>query len=532
MPYANPAARTPAAPVELTEEGIAGILRELPPAAWPQVLSRCGRRLLLSGSPRLGDARTAGAGSAAEAAEPAATAQPAEAAGTTTFHLYAIPRQAEVMRVPAALLSPPTPSGSPAAAGAPGEARRDLNLTAEDLGLPAAFVSAAEIPALLPFRTASGLDLQELLRRAHEANVTRTEAERRRVLWRRRIATESARLLRLRRNLEAERGEAGAGPRLRRSAEAILAHLHALRKGEREIVVPGWEPDGGELRVELDPARTPVENAETYFRRARRWERGEPHRKRRLEELDKAVARLSVLDARIAEAERPPADDSFEKKLTEALGLFRRSAAPSPGASGTVRGGGPDGGRSGADAAAVRSGRSASSAGGARSRRGAAGSRSTGGSAPVPRPSDRAGERAGGRRADAGFRPRSYVTSEGWTVLVGRSNEENDWLTHRFAHPEDYWLHAHGVPGSHVVLRREGRRDNPSVRTLEEAASFAAFFSKARHSSKAPVLYTLKKYVRKPRGAKPGLAVCEREKTLMVRPRDPGEGREPEWMED
>jgi predicted ribosome quality control (RQC) complex YloA/Tae2 family protein len=117
-------------------------------------------------------------------------------------------------------------------------------------------------------------------------------------------------------------------------------------------------------------------------------------------------------------------------------------------------------------------------------------------------------------------------------VLVGRSNAENDWLTHRHARPEDLWFHAHGVPGSHVVLRREGRKSNPSARTLEEAAAIAAFYSKARHSSKTPVIYTLRKHVRKPRGARPGLAVCEREKMIMVRPKDPAEGREPEWMED
>ena len=130
------------------------------------------------------------------------------------------------------------------------------------------------------------------------------------------------------------------------------------------------------------------------------------------------------------------------------------------------------------------------------------------------------------------WRPREFRTSDGWKVLVGRSNEENDYLTHRIAHQEDTWLHAHGVPGSHVVLRREGRKDNPSARTLQEAAAIAAWFSKARHSSKTPVIYTLKKYVRKPRKGRPGLALCTREKTIMVAPKDPTEGQEPEWMED
>ncbi|MBK8233084.1 MAG: DUF814 domain-containing protein [Candidatus Eisenbacteria bacterium] len=105
-------------------------------------------------------------------------------------------------------------------------------------------------------------------------------------------------------------------------------------------------------------------------------------------------------------------------------------------------------------------------------------------------------------------------------------------MTHVLAHPEDLWFHAHGVPGSHVVLRREGRKDNPSAKTMEEAAAIAAFFSKARHAGKAPVIYTLKKYVRKPRKAPAGLAMVEREKMIMVQPRDPDEGRTPEWEED
>lgn len=67
---------------------------------------------------------------------------------------------------------------------------------------------------------------------------------------------------------------------------------------------------------------------------------------------------------------------------------------------------------------------------------------------------------------------------------------------------------------------------------MEEAAAIAAFFSKARHAGKAPVIYTLKKYVRKPRKAPAGLAMVEREKMIMVQPRDPDEGRTPEWEED
>jgi predicted ribosome quality control (RQC) complex YloA/Tae2 family protein len=125
-----------------------------------------------------------------------------------------------------------------------------------------------------------------------------------------------------------------------------------------------------------------------------------------------------------------------------------------------------------------------------------------------------------GRQADErqGARPRRYRTSSGWSVWAGRSNRENDIVTHRLAGQNDLWFHAHGYAGSHVILRREGRKEEPSGQTLEEAAAVAAYWSKGRTANKVPVVYTLAKYVSKPRGGAPGLAVLKREKTIMIRP--------------
>jgi hypothetical protein len=130
------------------------------------------------------------------------------------------------------------------------------------------------------------------------------------------------------------------------------------------------------------------------------------------------------------------------------------------------------------------------------------------------------GGSAARRSAAAGrglFNPRVFVTSEGYTVIVGRNNSENDYVTHRLAKAEDLWFHAYGVTGSHVILRHRGKAA-PSRRAIEEAASIAAYYSKARTSSAVPVIYTQKKFVNKPRGARPGTAACTREKTVMARP--------------
>ncbi len=396
---------------------------------------------------------------------------------------------------------------------APGEPHR---LPSRDAPAGAAETGGASGPETASPDAAQ--DLMERLRRMHEEAINRARSEARRAEQSRSVREETKRLLRLRRNLERERNDPQQGARLRRSGEAILSHLHAITRGETRLLVEGWGPEGGVLEVVLDPAKPPTENARQFFHLARRWERGEPHRKRRLEEIDRAIARLSLLAAKVDDAESALTEGAFSRKLDEALGFLRRSGGAAQ--SGKETGSSSGGGNRRESAGTERTDRSPSRG----SRRDAA--------SPDAASSTSSARGAPRDRRDAGFRPRRYTTREGWTVLVGRSNEENDWLTHRAAHPEDYWFHAHGCPGSHVVLQRAGRKDNPSVRTLEEAAAIAAFFSKARHSSKAPVIYTLKKYVRKPRGAKPGLAVCEREKTIMVRPQDPSEGREPEWMEE
>jgi predicted ribosome quality control (RQC) complex YloA/Tae2 family protein len=114
--------------------------------------------------------------------------------------------------------------------------------------------------------------------------------------------------------------------------------------------------------------------------------------------------------------------------------------------------------------------------------------------------------------------PRRYITSDGWKVIVGRSNEENDRLTREVADREDIWLHAQGCPGAHVVLQPEGHKGEPPRRTLEEAASLAAYWSKARGARTVPVIYTRVKYVRKPKGAKAGVVTVTHEKTIFVEP--------------
>ena len=95
-----------------------------------------------------------------------------------------------------------------------------------------------------------------------------------------------------------------------------------------------------------------------------------------------------------------------------------------------------------------------------------------------------------------------YELEEGFRVMAGKTDADNDLLILRVAEANDYWFHVKGMPGSHVILLTGG--NDPSKQTLNQAASIAAYHSKARGGGTVAVNMTLAKYVTKPRGAKPG----------------------------
>ena len=114
---------------------------------------------------------------------------------------------------------------------------------------------------------------------------------------------------------------------------------------------------------------------------------------------------------------------------------------------------------------------------------------------------------------------RRYESHDGLTILVGKSATDNDYLTLKVAKPNDLWLHARGVPGSHVVVRMEKAIDVPHE-TLRDAATLALFYSDLKKSGKGEVIYTLRKFVKKPKGLKAGAVQVTREKSLWVEIKD------------
>ena len=112
--------------------------------------------------------------------------------------------------------------------------------------------------------------------------------------------------------------------------------------------------------------------------------------------------------------------------------------------------------------------------------------------------------------------PKEFQSTDGFTILVGRNNRQNDRLTLKTAAKTDVWLHTKDIHGSHVIIRAEGQPVSETA--IRQAAALAAYHSKARESTNVPVDYTLVKNVSKPAGAKPGMVIYVRNKTVYVDP--------------
>lgn len=123
--------------------------------------------------------------------------------------------------------------------------------------------------------------------------------------------------------------------------------------------------------------------------------------------------------------------------------------------------------------------------------------------------------KGGGKKVKITSKPFHYVSSDGFHIYVGKNNYQNDELTFKFATGNDWWFHAKGMPGSHVIVRTDGAEDLPD-RTFEEAGKLAAYYSKGRGQEKVEIDYIQKKHVKKPAGAKPGFVVYYTNYSLMI----------------
>lgn len=110
-----------------------------------------------------------------------------------------------------------------------------------------------------------------------------------------------------------------------------------------------------------------------------------------------------------------------------------------------------------------------------------------------------------------------FISSDGFNILAGKNNRQNEFLL-KTADPEDLWLHAQNIPGCHVLIKTGQTQAEIPETTLHEAVYIAAYYSQGQESSNVPVVYTKRKFVKKPSGSKPGFVIYTHEKTLWVNP--------------
>lgn len=269
------------------------------------------------------------------------------------------------------------------------------------------------------------------------------------------VETETGRLGSLAGKLAAEAARAGDAGELRRKGEMLMASLStAVKRGAEAEVTDFFDPSTPRIRIAIDPALDLKGNAEKLFRRARKMERGASVIAGRRGETAERLAALEVFAERLRKAAGREELEAIESDLNGS-GLVRKIRAPSR-----------------------------------------------------PRLD---------RRSDF-MKIKEYRTPDGYVVLVGRTAADNDALTFRIASPHDFWLHAAGRSGAHVVVRNPGRRRDLPERTLLEAAGIAAWFSRGDRECDVEVHYTRRKEVRKGKGMSPGMVMLRAFRTVKVRP--------------
>ena len=122
----------------------------------------------------------------------------------------------------------------------------------------------------------------------------------------------------------------------------------------------------------------------------------------------------------------------------------------------------------------------------------------------------------GGKKVKVTSRPYHYISSDGYDIYVGKNNFQNDELSFKFASGNDWWFHAKGQPGSHVIVK--SKNEELPDRTFEEAGKLAAYYSRGRQAPKVEIDYTQKKNLRKPTGGKPGFVVYYTNYSLLIEP--------------
>jgi len=235
--------------------------------------------------------------------------------------------------------------------------------------------------------------------------------------------------------------------------ELLTANIYRMDKGNKEIEVENfYDPEGKSVVIPLDTRLSPAANAQSYFKK---YVKAKKTRKAALEQARKSKAELDYLQGVLLNVEQATSLtdlDEIRQELIEQGYISDKKHK-------------------------------------------------------VPTKKE---------KKKAASPPLPFKSSDGFSILVGRNNKQNDRLTMKLAKDNDIWLHTKDIPGSHVIIKTQGMK--VPDHTIHQAAVIAAFYSQARESQNVSVDYTPRKNVKKPRGAKPGYVIYEQQRTAVVTP--------------
>ena len=321
----------------------------------------------------------------------------------------------------------------------------------------ARILSAVPVHSLPEEQVEGHESISAAVARFYEERTAEEETKQLETRVRRALRDEIRRLERLTENLARDLGHMEREEEYRRYGDLLTSHMDRLRAGLTEARVEDYfSGSREEIAIPLKPGLSPSENARWYFRQARKARDGRKAVAHRIARARKRLEDVMVIRDTLA----PDADESTLQQAHRACVKLDLVKAP---------------------------------------RKTEVSKRSR-------------------KKTKEDIHPRRYLTSSGHLLLVGRNSRENEALT-KSAAPDDIWLHARDLGGSHVILRRVDKTQMPSRKTLYEAACLTAYFSKGRGSTTVPVDYTERRYVRKMRNGTPGQVIFSREKTLFVEPK-------------
>lgn len=238
---------------------------------------------------------------------------------------------------------------------------------------------------------------------------------------------------------------------LRVCGDLLQANLYRIEKGASFAEVENfYSEDMSLIRIKLDPAKTPAQNAQRYYKDYAKAKTADKILRAQIEKGEQELLYLESVADEISRAESERELSQIRQELVE-QGYIKAQK--------------------------------------------------------------------GKQKPPAQLEPREFTVSDGFKVLVGRNNRQNDNLTLKVSHKNDLWFHTKDIPGSHTILKTEGRE--VSDEAIMDTARICAWYSKARESSQVPVDYTLVRFVSKPQGSPPGRVIYTDQHTLYVTPRNP-----------